>query len=45
VDASGEGVGLLSARDVLTYIAEHFPAEVLNLPSRLHQAIRRMDGG
>lgn len=45
VDSSGEGVGLLSARDVLTYIAEHFPAEVLNLPPKLHQAMRRMDGG
>jgi CBS domain-containing protein len=45
VDAEGYGVGLLSARDVLVYIAEHFPAEVLNLPPRLHQLLRRVDGG
>src|SRR5437867_11195164 len=32
VDAAGLGVGLLSARDILAYIAEHFPTEVLNLP-------------
>jgi len=45
VDEEGYGAGLLSARDVLGYIAEHFPAEVLNLPPRLHQVPRSMDGG
>jgi CBS domain-containing protein len=45
VDAEGLGAGLLSARDILGYIAEHFPTEVLNLPPRLHQSMRRMDGG
>lgn len=45
VDGDGLGVGLLSARDVLVYIAEHFPAEVLNLPPQLDQLARRMDGG
>ncbi len=45
VDGGGLGAGLLSARDVLVYIAEHFPAEVLNLPPRLHQTARRAEGG
>jgi CBS domain-containing protein len=45
VDRDGLGVGLLSARDVLVYIAEHFPAEVLNLPPQLDQLARRTDGG
>lgn len=45
VDASGLGAGLLSARDVLGYIAEHFPTEILNLPPRLHQTLRRVEGG
>jgi len=45
VDSKGLGAGLLSARDILVYIAEHFPAEVLNLPPRLHQTMKRMDGG
>lgn len=45
VDESGLVAGLLSARDVLVYIAEHYPAEVLNLPPRLHQALRQVSGG
>jgi CBS domain-containing protein len=45
LDAEGNGAGLLSARDVLGYIAEHFPAEVLNVSPRLGPVLRRMDGG
>jgi len=45
VDAYGLRLGLLSARDILGYLADHFPAEVLNLPPRLDQTLRRMDGG
>jgi CBS domain-containing protein len=45
LDAEGNGAGLLSARDVLGYIAEHFPAEVLNVSPRLGLVPRRMDGG
>ncbi|MBI3448688.1 MAG: CBS domain-containing protein [Acidobacteria bacterium] len=45
VHSDGGDPGLLSARDVVVYIAEHFPTEVLNLPPRLHQTLHRMDGG
>lgn len=45
VEADGRIFGLLSAGDVAQYIAEHFPAEVYNLPPRLHQPFRTADGG
>jgi len=32
VDATGRAVALISVRDVLAYVAEHFPEEFLNLP-------------
>lgn len=44
VDDDG-AVGLLTARDVLIYIAEHYPAEVLNLPLELKQTPKRAEGG
>jgi len=45
VDENGDGAGLLTALEILTYIAEHYPAEVVNLPLRLHQTPRRAEGG
>jgi len=45
VHSEGGGPGLLSARDIVVFIADHFPTEVLNMPPRLHQAMRRTDGG
>jgi CBS domain-containing protein len=45
VEADGRALGLFSASDAVQYIAEHFPAEVYNLPPRLHQSIRTLDGG
>lgn len=44
-DASGNCVGFVTARDIIVYIAEHFPAEVLNLPMRLGQVPQRAEGG
>ena len=32
VDARGRVLGLISIRDILTYIAERFPEDMLNLP-------------
>ena len=32
VDANGHATGLVSIRDILNYIVEHYPAEFLNLP-------------
>lgn len=37
VDGRGRWLGLLSSRNVLRFIAEHFPEAVLNLPPRLNQ--------
>jgi CBS domain-containing protein len=45
VEKDGQILGLLSAGDVVHYIAEHFPAEIYNLPVRLHQRIRTPEGG
>ena len=45
VDGRGRWLGLLSSRNVLRFIAEHFPEAVLNLPPRLNQRLRRAEGG
>ncbi len=45
VDARGRWLGLLSSRNVLRYIAAHFPEAVLNLPPRLDQHLARPEGG
>jgi hypothetical protein len=45
VEGDGRAFGLLAASDAVQYIAEHFPAEVYNLPPRLHQPIRTLEGG
>ena len=44
VDADGRVAGLLDARDVMEYIAEAFPQEVLNLPPRPHQLMEQPEG-
>jgi CBS domain-containing protein len=43
-DDEGRLVGLVSAHDIIKYIAEHFPAEVHNLPPRLHQKPLQPEG-
>lgn len=45
VDEQGRDAGIVCAKDIVEYIAEHFPAEVVNLPPRLHQVMRRQEGG
>ena len=45
VSSGGTIFGLLSVRDVVDFIAEHFPEEVCNHPPRLHQRIRTQEGG
>ena len=45
LDARGRWLGLLSSRNVLRYIAAHFPEAVLNLPPRLDQHMARPEGG
>ncbi len=45
VDGRGRWLGLLSSRNVLRYIAAHFPEAVLNLPPRLNQQLPSAEGG
>ena len=44
VDAEGRVAGHLDSRDILEYIAEAFPQEVLNLPPRPHQRMEQSEG-
>ena len=37
--------GVIRPQDVLKYLAESFPEELLNLPPRPHQTMRRAEGG
>ena len=39
VDADGSLDGLLRQQDILEYVAEAFPQEILNLPPRPHQVM------
>jgi CBS domain-containing protein len=43
-DREGNSAGLVSARDVVEYVAEHFPAEVANLPPGLSQEFATKEG-
>ena len=45
LDGRGRWLGLLSSRNVLRYIAAHFPEAVLNLPPRLDQHLSSPEGG
>ena len=38
-------VGVVRPQDLLRYLAEAFPEELLNLPPRPHQRMRRAEGG
>jgi len=44
LDERGRKSGLVAARDIVNYIAEHFPAEVVNLPPRLDQMFEKPEG-
>lgn len=45
VDRDGRDVGMISARDIVEFIAEHYPKEVFNLPPELGRVPRRAEGG
>jgi CBS domain-containing protein len=45
VDASGNLVGVVRQSDIIKYLAESFPEELLNLPPRLHQRMKAPEGG
>ncbi len=38
-------IGVIRPQDILKYLAESFPEELLNLPPRPHQTMRRAEGG
>jgi CBS domain-containing protein len=43
-DADGKILGMMSARDIVSFIVEHFPAEVFNLPPRPDQRMVSPEG-
>jgi CBS domain-containing protein len=45
VDDDGNLVGVVRPVDVLKFLAEAFPEELLNLPPRAHQRMRAQEGG
>jgi CBS domain-containing protein len=45
LDADDSLQGVIRPLDVLKYVAEAFPEELLNLPPRPHQTMRRAEGG
>lgn len=44
LDDAGAVVGLLRQQDLLEYVAEAFPQEILNLPPRPHQRMEEPEG-
>ena len=45
VDAAGRPMAILSVRDILVFVSEHFPKELLNLPPRAHYSTDTPWGG
>lgn len=45
VDENGGVAGILGQQEVLEYVAEAFPQEILNLPPRPHQTMQKEEGG
>jgi CBS domain-containing protein len=45
VDDAGRLVGVVRQADIIKYLAESFPEELLNLPPRPHQRMRAAEGG
>jgi CBS domain-containing protein len=44
VDENGTRAGMIAAKDIVTFIAEHYPAEVVNLPPSLEQKFSTPEG-
>ena len=45
VDPDGRLTGVLRQADIIKYLAESFPEELLNLPPRPHQRMKAAEGG
>ena len=44
VDVDGQLVGVIRQSDIIEYLAESFPEELLNLPPRTHQRMKEPEG-
>ena len=44
VDERGHLVGVIRQADIIKYLAESFPEELLNLPPRPHQRMKEPEG-
>jgi CBS domain-containing protein len=44
IDGQGDAAGVVTVRDLITYLAEHFPKEALNLPPNTGQLLRHAEG-
>ena len=44
VDSTGHLVGVVRQNDIIKYLAESFPEELLNLPPRPHQRMKEPEG-
>jgi CBS domain-containing protein len=44
VDAAGQLTGVVRQSDIIKYLAESFPEELLNLPPRPHQRMKEPEG-
>jgi CBS domain-containing protein len=44
VEEDGRVVGMVRQQDILNYLAEAFPEELLNLPPRPHQRMKETEG-
>lgn len=42
--ATGKAIAIFGIQDVVNYLAESFPEQVLNLPPRPHQLMKTRDG-
>ena len=45
VNKRGELLGLLTSSDIIHYLTDHFPEDILNLPPHLHQTYPKRSGG
>ena len=45
LDEQDQLMGVVRPQDILKYLAEAFPEELLNLPPRPHQRMRKAEGG
>lgn len=45
LDAEGKLLGVISTRHIISFIVEHFPRDIVNLPPKLDQKSLTVEGG